>query len=76
MEAGHKKNGNRKNRTSDFLIKVTSTDQASYQGTVEHVQTGQIQYFRSFLEMFFLINRKLDENGFPQATTETRSWQD
>lgn len=75
MEAAHKRNS-KKNRSSDFLIKVTSIDHASYQGTVEHIQTGQVQYFRSFLEMFFLINQKLDENGFPQATTETRSWQD
>lgn len=65
---------NKRNRSSDFIIKVHSHEQASFQGTIEHIQSGQVQYFRSFLELFYLIQHKLDETNFPQATTQIRSW--
>lgn len=65
---------NKRNRSSDFIIKIHSHEQASFKGTIEHIQSGQVQYFRSFLEMFVLIQDKLNETDFPQATTQLRSW--
>lgn len=64
-----------RDRTAEFILTVSSTDDADFQGTVEHVSSGQVQEFRSFLEVFFLINNKLEENGLPEKTTEIRSWQ-
>lgn len=61
-------------RTAEFILTVSCTDNADFQGTVEHVSSGQVQEFRSFLELFFLINNKLEETGLPEKTTEIRSW--
>jgi len=63
-----------KNRSADFIVKVESVENATFQGYIENIQSGQVQYFRSFLELVSLVQQKLDENNFPQNTTVTRSW--
>ncbi|MGI6434358.1 MAG: hypothetical protein ACOX0F_03200 [Syntrophomonadaceae bacterium] len=75
MEFGDSKI-NRRNRSSDFMIKITSQENTAYQGTVEHIQSGQVQYFRSLLEMLHLMHQKLEDMDFPQATTRIRSWKE
>ncbi len=63
-----------KNRSADFIVRLESVENATFKGYIENIQSGQVQYFRSFLEMIALIQGKLDENNFPQNTTITRSW--
>jgi hypothetical protein len=63
-----------KNRSADFIIKLESMENATFKGYIENIQSGQIQNFRSFMEMIALIQQKLDENNFPQSTTVMRSW--
>ncbi len=63
-----------KNRSADFIVKLESMEKATYTGYIENIQSGQVQHFRSFLEMMSLIQQKLDENNFPQNTSVNRSW--
>ncbi len=63
-----------KNRSADFIVKLESVEHATFQGYIENIQSGQVQYFRSFMEMTLLIQQKLDEKNFPQNTSVTRSW--
>ncbi len=60
--------------TSDFFIRVKSNQGVSIQGKLEHIQTGQVQYFDDFLEMLVLLQEKLDENNYPQCDTELRNF--
>lgn len=64
----------RGSRARDFTIKVTSCLNSSLQGELQHVLSGQVNYFRSFLEMVFLIDERLEELGLPQPNLEMRSW--
>jgi len=57
---------------SDFIVRVSSGCGPSLKGKVEHIKTGQIQYFNDFLELILLIQHKLDENNYPQSDSELR----
>ena len=59
---------------SDFLIRVKENNNSSWVGSLEHVQSGQNLPFRGYLEMTFLIQEKLETLGYPQSSTEIRSW--
>lgn len=59
---------------SDFIIKITDQDSSPWTGSIVHVYSGQAATLRGYLEMTFLIHKKLDELNFPQATTILRSW--
>lgn len=63
-------------RGSDFIIRVKSGHTISLQGKIEHIQSGQVQYFNDFLELILLIQAKLDEKGYPQCDTEIRAFND
>lgn len=65
---------NRGGRSSDFIIRVKSGEGMSVKGKVEHIQSGQVQYFNDYLEMLMLIQGKLDENNYPQRDTELRTY--
>ncbi len=65
-----------KGQSSDFMIRVKSGHGTSIKGYIEHVQTGQIQYFEDFLELLLLMDRKLDEHGYPQSDTQLRVFSD
>ncbi|MBS4022814.1 MAG: hypothetical protein KGZ79_10425 [Dethiobacter sp.] len=65
---------NTRNISADFIVRVSSVQNATWQGKIEHIQSGQAQLFRSFLEMLFLAQEKLDTLGYPQPDTELRSW--
>ena len=58
---------------SDFIIRVSSGSGSSLKGKVEHIKTGQVQYFNDFLELILLIQHKLDENNYPQSDSALRS---
>ncbi len=60
-------------RSVDVIVRITGNG-VTWQGQIEHVHTGQVQQFRSCLEMIILIQVKLDELGFPQGATAIRSW--
>ncbi len=66
----------RNNRSSDFVVRIKSNDNGTFQGNVENIQSGQVQVFRSFWEMCSLIQQKLDEHAFPQKAVEFRSWKE
>ena len=62
------------NRAAEFIIKFKSRDPECLNGYIEHIQTGQNQDFDTILELFSLIEGKLNEQGYPQSTTQIRSW--
>ncbi len=63
-----------KGRGSDFIIRIKNDDPTAFKGKIEHIRTGQIQYFNDFLEMVMLVQAKLDEQNYPQSDTELRSF--
>ena len=63
-----------KGRSNDFIIRVESGEGISIKGKVEHVITGQVQYFSDFLELLMLMQGKLDEKDYPQCDTELRTF--
>ncbi len=64
------------NRSSNFVVRINSNDNGTFQGNLENIQSGQIQNFRSLLEMCVLMQYKLDEHEFPRKAEEIRSWKD
>ncbi len=64
----------KKGRSNDFIIRVESGEGISIKGKVEHVITGQVQYFSDFLELIMLMQGKLDEKSYPQCDTELRTF--
>lgn len=62
--------------SSDFIVRITSNNGITWQGKVEHVQSGQVQQFRSCIELFRLMQEKLERTGCPQSAMERRLWPD
>ncbi|MFO7951932.1 MAG: hypothetical protein R6U91_03880 [Bacillota bacterium] len=60
--------------STDFVIRVEKTEDLTVIGKVEHVPSGQIQYFGDFLELIMLMQGKLDEQDKPQCETELRTF--
>lgn len=60
--------------SSDFIVRLKGGESTSVQGKIEHIQSGQVQYFNDFLEMVLLIQAKLDEKEYPQCDTELRTF--
>ncbi len=65
-----------KGSSNDFIVRVIDDAGSGIKGKIEHIKTGQVQYFDDYLEMLMLIQNKLDEQGFPQCDTELRIFQD
>ena len=63
-----------KGSASDFIVRIKSGQGVSIKGKIEHIHTGQVQYFNDFLEMVLLMQNKLDETGLPQSDTELRTF--
>jgi hypothetical protein len=63
-----------KNHAEDFMVKMESAGNGTFQGRIENIYTGQVQYFLSFLEMITLMPKKLDSNDFTPNSTAMRSW--
>lgn len=59
---------------SEFIVRVKSGEGSAIKGKIEHIQTGQEQFFNDFLEMVLLIQSKLDEKDYPQSDTELRTF--
>ncbi len=70
-----KKNQLRRSSSADFMIRVMPNRDVPLSGKVEHVQSGQVQFFSDYLELMILIQKKLDQLGKPQPDAEFRSWQ-
>ncbi len=60
--------------SSDFIIRIKGGQGVSVSGKIEHVHSGQVQYFNDFLEMLLLMQYKLDQNDYPQCDTELRTF--
>ncbi len=65
-----------KGQSSDFMIRVNSGHGTNIKGNIEHIQTGQIQYFNDYLELLLLMDKKLNEQGYPQSDTQLRVFSD
>ncbi len=65
-----------KTSSSDFIVRVKGGQGVALQGKVEHVHSGQVQYFNDFLELILLMQNKLDEHDYPQNETEIRTFCD
>ena len=63
---------NLQGRGSEFVIRVKSGQGVAIKGKVEHIKSGQVQYFNDFLELILLVQSKLDESNYPQSDTELR----
>jgi hypothetical protein len=74
MNAHKKQNSKITGRGSDFIVRVKNDDPSSFKGKIEHIKTGQVQYFNDFLEMVLLVQSKLDEQDYPQCDTELRTF--
>ncbi len=66
----------RTNNASSFLIRVTSRENTNWQGEIEHIQSGEVIKFRNLLELISLVNEMTDMLDFPQATFQTRTWEE
>ncbi len=60
--------------SSDFIVRMESGQGTKIKGKIEHIQTGQVQYFNDFLELLMLMQDRLDEKGYPQCDTELRNF--
>jgi hypothetical protein len=76
MKRGREAVGALCSRPADFIVRFYLTGETCVQGKIEHVSTGQIRRFGSFLEMTVLIQSKLDEMDFPQEALESRTWEE
>ncbi len=65
----------RRNELKEFHLRVFSRSNCSIQGEIEHAHSEQVRYFRSELELAFLIEEKLEHIGAPRSATEMRFWQ-
>lgn len=72
MSSRTEKKPNLYGRGSDFIIRIKNDDPTVFKGKIEHIKTGQIQYFNDFLEMIMLVQAKLDDINYPQSDTELR----
>ncbi len=63
-------------QSSDFMVRIKTGHGTSIKGNIEHIQTGQVQYFNDFLELLLLMDKKLNEHGYPQSDTELRVFSD
>ncbi len=63
-----------KSSKSDFIVRIKSGESTAVKGKIEHIYTGQVQYFEDFLEMIILMQNKLDEKDYPQCDTELRTF--
>ena len=59
---------------SDFIVRINGGKGPAIRGKIEHIQSGQVQYFNDFLELILLMQSKMDEYDYPQAETELRSF--
>lgn len=65
-----------KGASNDFMIRIIDDGEDGLKGKLEHIKTGQVQYFDDYLEMLMLVQQKLDEHGYPQGDTELRTFED
>ncbi len=63
-----------KGSSNDFIIRITDDEGTAVKGKIEHIKTGQVQYFDDYLELLMLMQNKLDEQNFPQSDTELRKF--
>lgn len=76
MNKAIKKEQKPKSSKSDFIVRIKSGEGTAVKGKIEHIYTGQVQYFEDFLEMIILMQNKLDEKDYPQCDTELRTFAD
>ncbi len=60
----------RANSTANFLISIQHTENHSWQGSIQWLDTGERIHFRSELEMMSLMDQAVKR----QKHIETREW--
>ncbi len=63
-----------KGTSNDFIIRIIDDGEPGIKGKVEHIKTGQVQYFDDYLEMMMIVQEKLDDQGYPQCDTKLRTF--
>lgn len=61
-------------RSSDFVIRTNDYSGRIMSGIVEHSGSGDFAPFHGLLSLIDIIQSRLDELAFPQATMELRKW--
>ena len=60
---------------AEFLVKIAFRQNASWQGEIQWLNTGQKKCFRSFLELVMLMNQCLEKSGCTRSSYSFRSWE-
>ena len=60
----------------EFLVRVLMRQNASWQGELHWISTGQTIYFRSLLELVNLMHEAMEMTGEPEAEYSFRSWKE
>lgn len=58
----------------DFLIRMHLSQNASWQGEVRWLNTDQLVYFRSLLELIALMQSAIEISGLPETEYSLRCW--
>ena len=59
-----------------FLIKIHYRQNASWQGSIQWLEINCTRFFRSYLELIFLMEEAMDKTATPSATYKFNSWDD
>jgi hypothetical protein len=56
-------------RSSTFVLRILRTDNGTWQGSMGHVQTGEMKAFQSCLEMLRILDHAVGTNDLGEKET-------
>lgn len=59
---------------ADFLVQILFRQNASWQGEVQWLNTGQKRCFRSFFELALLLHQSMEQSVYPRSGVSFQSW--
>ncbi len=59
---------------ADFLVRIVFRQNASWQGEVQWLNTGQKRCFRSFIELALLLHQSMEKSVYPRSKVSFQSW--
>lgn len=69
-----RKNLNTVRGKAEFILRLNTSKDKCLVGKIEHISSGQVQYFDNLLQMIKLLHHKMEDLDSPQSTTVLRSW--
>ena len=60
---------------ADFLVRIIFRQNASWQGEVHWLNTGQKRCFRSFIELALLLHQSMEQSAYPRGGHSFPSWE-